>query len=81
MFIGLTPKPTVDKPCFSGILSLSMRLELEILDGPHKGKRLLLRNGLKLGRGQGPLSFDDGEMSDLHAVITFDQNKSWNIEC
>lgn len=27
-----------------------MRLELEILDGPNKGKRLMLRNGLILGR-------------------------------
>lgn len=58
-----------------------MRLELEVLDGTHKGKRLLLRNGLKLGREQGSLAFDDGEMSDLHAVVTFDSKKSWNIEC
>lgn len=58
-----------------------MRLELEVLDGTHKGKRLLLRNGLKLGREQGSLAFDDAEMSDLHAVVMFDIKKSWNIEC
>jgi hypothetical protein len=60
-----------------------MRLELEVLDGPNKGKRLLLRNGLTLGKAQtSGLSFEnDDEMADLHAVVGFDSKKSWNIEC
>jgi hypothetical protein len=58
-----------------------MRLELEILDGINKGKRLLLRNGLRLGKTQDGLFFDDPQMSDFHATVTFDNQKSWNIEC
>lgn len=58
-----------------------MRLELEVLDGTNKGKRLPLRNGLTLGRQQGALVFSDSEMSDLHAVVTFDSKNMWNIEC
>lgn len=58
-----------------------MRLELEVLDGTNKGKRLLLQNGLKLGRQQGALTFSDSEMAELHAVITFDSKNAWNIEC
>ncbi len=54
---------------------------MEVLDGPNKGKRLLLRNGLKIGKNLGPVVFKDSEMGDLHAVIGFDSNKSWNIEC
>lgn len=58
-----------------------MRLELEILDGINKGKRLLIKSGLNLGRTQEGLFFDDSEMADFHATITFDNKKSWNIEC
>lgn len=58
-----------------------MKLELEVLDGPQKGKRIPLKNGLQLGRLAGPLSFEDEQMSDLHGVLAFDHKKSWNIEC
>ncbi|MEQ1721812.1 MAG: hypothetical protein ABL930_01460 [Pseudobdellovibrio sp.] len=60
-----------------------MRLELEVLDGPNKGKRLLLKNGLTLGKAQtSGLSFtNDNEMAALHAVVGFDSKKTWNIEC
>lgn len=58
-----------------------MRLELEILDGAHKGKHIVLRNGLQLGHSQGALLFDDMEMQELHAVIRIDSKKMWNIEC
>lgn len=58
-----------------------MRLELEILDGTNKGKRLMLRNGLILGRTQDGLSFDDQEMSASHAVISYTLQKTWSIEC
>jgi hypothetical protein len=60
-----------------------MRFELEVLDGPNKGRRLLLKNGLTLGRAQtSNLSFEnDSEMAELHAIVGFDSKKSWNIEC
>jgi|GEM_PF-3796957 len=58
-----------------------MRLELEILDGTNKGKRLMLQHGLKLGKDQVVFVFDDAEMSSLHAVVSYDQKKSWSIEC
>ena len=58
-----------------------MKLELEVLDGPQKGKRIPLKNGLQLGRLAGPLSFEDEQMADLHGVLSFDQKKLWNIEC
>lgn len=62
-----------------------MRLELEVLDGDNKGKRLSLKNGLQLGRqqghGQDAFVFADSEMADLHAVVSLDSKKHWNIEC
>ncbi|AGH94249.1 hypothetical protein [Pseudobdellovibrio exovorus] len=62
-----------------------MRLELEVLDGDHKGKRISLKNGLQLGRQQGygqeAFAFTDSEMAELHAVIALDSKKQWNIEC
>ncbi|MEK6627600.1 MAG: FHA domain-containing protein [Bdellovibrionota bacterium] len=70
-----------------------MRFELEILDGKNKGRRLMLRNGLMIGRGpkkdptvapelqQQKIAFDDPEMAEAHVVINYDSNKSWNIEC
>ncbi len=59
----------------------SMRLELEVLDGENKGKRIALRSGLKLGKTVDFLSFDDEEMAETHAVLNYDSKKSWNIEC
>lgn len=58
-----------------------MRLELEVLDGRNKGRRIPLRNGLVIGRNIDSLVFDDEEMAELHAVITSDSKKTWNIEC
>ena len=58
-----------------------MRFELEILDGKNKGKRVMLRNGLILGNFQDDLSFDDSEMFDSHAIISYNLQKLWNIEC
>ena len=58
-----------------------MRLELEILDGANKGKRLSLRNGLVVGKSVDSLYFDDEAMGELHAIINIDSNKAWNIEC
>lgn len=58
-----------------------MRLELEILDGVNKGKRITLRNGLVVGKSVDSLVFDDEDMGELHAIVNLDQNKSWNIEC
>lgn len=58
-----------------------MRLELEILDGMHKGKRIFLRHNLIIGRKIDSLIFDDETLEDQHAVIKLDSKKSWNIEC
>lgn len=73
----------MDKPRFKSLIYFIMRFELEILDGKHKGKRLLFKNGLKLGKDQAKdLIFeDDPELASLHAVISLDQKNSWNIEC
>src|SRR6476646_5377629 len=58
-----------------------MRLELEVIDGPMKGKRLNLRKGLLLGRETGTLQFQDDLIAEQHAVFDFDQQNSWYIEC
>jgi hypothetical protein len=58
-----------------------MRLELEVIDGKNKGRRIPLRNGLVIGRNIDSLVFDDDEMADLHAIVSADSKKSWNIEC
>jgi hypothetical protein len=58
-----------------------MKIELEVIDGPQKGKRIPLKNGLQFGRLTGPLSFADTQMADMHGVLSFDQKKLWNIEC
>ena len=58
-----------------------MRLELEVLDGVNKGKRIALRNSLVVGKAVDSLIFDDDAMGELHAIVSYDQKKSWNIEC
>jgi len=58
-----------------------MRLELEILDGVNKGKKIPLRNGLIVGKTVDSLNFDDDSMAELHAILNLDSNKRWNIEC
>ncbi len=58
-----------------------MKIELEVLDGPQKGKRIALKNGLQIGRLVGPYSFEDMQMADFHSVLSFDPKKLWNIEC
>ena len=71
----------MDKPRFKSVLYFPMRLELEILDGKNKGRRIPLRNGLVIGRNIDSLVFEDDEMAELHAVVTSDSKKTWNIEC
>lgn len=71
----------MDKPRISGVLYFLMRLELEVLDGKNKGRRIALRNGLVIGRNIDALVFEDDEMDELHAIINSDSKKSWNIEC
>jgi hypothetical protein len=58
-----------------------MRLELEILDGVNKGKKIPLRNGLIVGKTVDSLNFDDDAMDELHAMLSLDSKKQWNIEC
>lgn len=57
-----------------------MRLELEILDGVNKGQRIALKNGLVVGKSVDSLHFDES-MAELHAMISLDSKKHWNIEC
>lgn len=71
----------MDKPRIQSVLYFPMRLELEVLDGKNKGRRITLRNGLVIGRNIDSLTFDDEEMSELHAIINSDSKKTWNIEC
>jgi hypothetical protein len=58
-----------------------MRLEIEVLDGNQKGKRISLSNGLLLGRKTHDLSFADNMISPAHAILMLDFKNSWNIEC
>lgn len=71
----------MDKPRITGVIYFSMRLALEILDGNNKGKRLVLHNGLKIGRTSSELFFNDPEMKNLHIIAEFDLKKLWNIRC
>lgn len=58
----------------------NMRLEIEVLDGPQKGKRISLKNGLQVGLNQ-PYGFNDSQISSLHAVLVFDGKSTWYLEC
>lgn len=58
-----------------------MRLELEILDGPSRGKRLTLKNGMVLGNERADLPIYDDQIAHSHAIISLDQKNSWNISC
>lgn len=58
-----------------------MRLEIEVLDGNQKGKRISLSNGLLLGRKINNLVFADKMISDSHAILMLDHRNTWNIEC
>lgn len=40
----------------------------------------MLRNGLVIGKNQLAWSFNDTEMVDAHAIISYGFKKSWNIE-
>jgi hypothetical protein len=57
-----------------------MKLELEVLDGPQKGKKISLKTGLQIGQ-KTPFDFADKQMSQMHSVLSFDNKNSWNIEC
>jgi hypothetical protein len=63
------------------MMFLSMRFELEILDGNKKGHRLALTNGLVLGNANGEIGLIDSEMAGHHAVASLDSKNAWNIEC
>lgn len=58
-----------------------MRIEIEVLDGPEQGKKISLRQGLVLGSKGADFLIQDPQVADQHAVITFDQKNTWNIEC
>ena len=57
-----------------------MKLEIEVLDGPQKGKRISLKNGRQIGQNE-PFAFSDNQISMFHAVLTYDSGKPWHIEC
>lgn len=58
-----------------------MKLELQIIDGPHKGKRFSLKNGLHVGQSINSLNWEDSEMAQTHGVFVLDQKKRWHFEC
>jgi len=58
-----------------------MRLEIEVLDGNQKGKRISLTNGLIFGRRTNDLVFADDLIGDSHAILMIDHRNTWNIEC
>ncbi len=55
-------------------------MEIEVLDGPQKGKHFSLKNGLRVGNSS-PLSFADLQIPEFHSFISFDSKNSWYIEC
>lgn len=57
-----------------------MRLEIEVLDGPQKGKKISLKNGLQMGQNL-PHGFNDPQISLLHGVLAFDGKSTWFLEC
>ncbi|MBC7464838.1 MAG: hypothetical protein H7256_02505 [Bdellovibrio sp.] len=58
-----------------------MRLEIEVLDGNQKGKRIGLTIGLLFGRKINNLVFADKMIAEAHAVLMLDHRNSWSIEC
>lgn len=57
-----------------------MRLEIEVLDGPQKGKKISLKNGLQIGLNL-PHGFNDSQIAPLHGVLAFDGKNTWFLEC
>lgn len=57
-----------------------MRFELEVLDGPEKGRKIPFKKGLILGAESDLFHFEDSQMLGQHAVLTYDQKNAWNIE-
>ncbi len=58
-----------------------MRLQLEVLDGPQKGKRVTLQKGLLLGRKTQNLDFADNMIAEQHGIVDFDNKNVWSFEC
>lgn len=52
-----------------------MKLALQVLDGPHKGQLITMRENYIFSSGY----FGDPEMSSVHAEIYLDQNFVWKI--
>ena len=57
-----------------------MKLEIEVLDGAQKGKRISLKNGRQVGLNE-PFAFNDSQIAMYHAVLAFDGKNRWSIEC
>lgn len=55
-----------------------MRLQLEVLDGPQKSKKITLKRGFLLGRN---IDFTDSLMAEQHGFLDFDMKKHWIFEC
>lgn len=70
----------MDKPCLILLQYSVMRLEIEVLDGSQKGKRISLKNGLQIGQNA-PYGFNDSQIATLHAVLAFDGKNTWFLEC
>jgi len=49
----------------------SVRAQLEVLDGPKKGEKYILRVENKIGRNEGDLALEDSTVSGDHARIMF----------
>ncbi len=58
-----------------------MRLQIEVLDGPQKGKRITLQKGLLIGRKTEQLDIGDQMMAPQHGVVDSDNKNAWNFEC
>ncbi len=56
-----------------------MRLYLDFIDGPEKGKRLSLSGPTSLGRKGADISLNDPKLSEIHAFIEPASEENWLV--
>ncbi len=56
-----------------------MRLYLEIIDGPSRGRKLSLSQRSSIGRSGADITLSDSKLSGVHAFFNFDKSEGWSV--
>lgn len=52
---------------------------IEIMDGPEKGSRFQIKNGLRIGRTKADILINDSKVSSTHAQFVIDEKGHFNL--